>query len=130
MHPEDRTVRGTSLDTDDGNAIALFDASPQPVAIFSQGHIRYANDACAKLVGLSSAKEVIGASLDRFVGPGTSKDLGGFLDQRAEQGSDTFSEVLFTAAGEPIHVHLATLPIRFQGEPAHLVYLDDVTEHE
>lgn len=108
----------------------LADLSPEAIVVHSQGKIVYANRSAAKLVRAKSPKQIVGASILKFVHP----DYLEIVKQRTEHVYNLkrpvgiIEEKLITLKDDIIDVEVISIPIIFQGKSSAQVILKDITE--
>ncbi|WP_375755385.1 PAS domain S-box protein [Corallococcus exercitus] len=102
---------------------ALMEGFPDPAAIERDGHIVYANAALVTALGFARAEELVGRRLSEFLAdvPGTGVASGDSKPLTSERR-------LVLRDGRTRVVELASLPLRFDGQPAVVSIARDVTE--
>ncbi|RKH45652.1 PAS domain S-box protein [Corallococcus sp. AB050B] len=102
---------------------ALMEGFPDPAAIERDGHIVYANAALVTALGFARAEELVGRRLSEFLAdmPGTGVTSGDSTPLTSERR-------LVLRDGRTRVVELASLPLRFDGQPAVVSIARDVTE--
>ncbi len=106
----------------------LVEQSPDGLAVFSNGIIKYVNMAAVKLSGIPDSESIIGRSIMEFVHPESQKKISERLEL-LEQGedSDLLEEKLIKADGTSIDVELIAAPIVYQNEKAFQVIIRDIS---
>ncbi|MBZ4334022.1 PAS domain S-box protein [Corallococcus coralloides] len=102
---------------------ALLEGFPDPAAIERDGHIVYANAVLVTTLGFERAEELVGRRLSEFLAdvPGTDVASGDSTPLTSERR-------LVLRDGRTRVVELASLPLRFDGQPAVVSIARDVTE--
>ncbi|MBN9681680.1 MULTISPECIES: PAS domain S-box protein [unclassified Corallococcus] len=102
---------------------ALMEGFPDPAAIERDGHIVYANAVLVTTLGFARAEELVGRRLSEFLAdvPGTGVVSGDSKPLTSERR-------LVLRDGRTRVVELASLPLRFDGQPAVVSIARDVTE--
>ncbi|RKG65539.1 PAS domain S-box protein [Corallococcus sp. CA054B] len=102
---------------------ALMEGFPDPAAIEQDGHIVYANAVLVTTLGFARAEELVGRRLSEFLAdvPGTGVASGDSTPLTSERR-------LVLRDGRTRVVELASLPLRFDGQPAVVSIARDVTE--
>ncbi|MGE6762673.1 PAS domain S-box protein [Corallococcus interemptor] len=102
---------------------ALMEGFPDPAAIERDGHIVYANAVLVTTLGFARAEELVGRRLSEFLAdvPGTGVTSGDSTPLTSERR-------LVLRDGRTRVVELASLPLRFDGQPAVVSIARDVTE--
>ncbi|RKH65668.1 PAS domain S-box protein [Corallococcus aberystwythensis] len=102
---------------------ALLEGFPDPAAIERDGHIVYANAVLVTALGFARAEELVGRRLSEFLSdmPGTGVVSGDSKPLTSERR-------LVLRDGRTRVVELASLPLRFDGQPAVVSIIRDVTE--
>jgi PAS domain S-box-containing protein len=105
---------------------------PDPIAIHSEGIIRYVNEACLKLLGAKSKDEIIGKPTLSFVHENYKK----FVEERIKNMKSgkvlksLVEEVFLDLKGNPIYVEVAASPIKFEGKDSVIVVFRNITERK
>lgn len=108
---------------------ALIDLSPLPLAVHRDGVILWVNDATVRLMGATSAEELLGRNAMEFVPP----DDRAMVTARIREGTSNdaslppLEERYVRLDGKVIHVEVAARPVMFEGQRATQVALVDVT---
>ena len=110
----------------------LVELSPETIAVHREGKFIYINAAGAKLFGASFQHDIIGKSIWDFIHP----DYEELIKKRvslitAAEGEVDFAEVkLVRLSGEIIDVESITIRIIYQGQPATLSMIRDITDRK
>lgn len=110
----------------------LVDRSPEAIAVHAHGKIVYVNKIGLKLIGATSAKQVLGESLMKFVHPDSVE----LVKQRVramiveQKPTDTAQEKFIRLDGQVIDVEVVSLPVRYKGEPAIQIVVRDITDRK
>jgi PAS domain S-box-containing protein len=120
----------TGLMLKSGQFSAMLDLSPDPIAIYQGELIRYANPACAALVGAAGPAEIIGQSILPFIHPAYAayvlKKSRQLVRQRLENGEAGMQWLRKDGSSVPVHVRASA--IVYDGQPAIMVQGRDITE--
>jgi PAS domain S-box-containing protein len=107
----------------------LVDLSPDGSAVHQQGRFVYVNAAGARMLGATSAAELLGEPVLRFVHPEWVGRVTGRVRQLSEgEAVPPTVERLMRLDGEPVDVEITAVPITFDGAPAAQVIARDITE--
>ncbi len=108
----------------------LVEVTPVAVAVYCDSGILFVNQACSNLIGAKDASELIGRSHFHFVHPDYRK----LVRERAQQAWEKFlppTELkIICLSGEEIEVEVVSGPIQYQGRPAVIVTLVDISERK
>ncbi|NRD53422.1 PAS domain S-box protein [Corallococcus exiguus] len=102
---------------------ALMEGFPDPAAIERDGHIVYANAVLVTTLGFARAEELVGRRLSEFLA-----DVPGTGVASVDSTPLTSERRLVLRDGRTRVVELASLPLRFDGQPAVVSIARDVTE--
>jgi len=108
----------------------LITLSPDAIFVVQDERLRYVNSALVALVGASSADHLIGAGPEIFVHPDDIprvNERGRRLRDTQAQG-DLSQHRYVHATGSVLRVESTAAPISWQGQPATLFFVRDVTE--
>ncbi len=109
-----------------------FEIFPDPIAIHSEGIIKYVNEACVKLLEAESKEEIIGKTALSFV----HNSYKTFVEERikilkkGEILKDLVEEIFITLKGNKIYVEVAAAPIKFEGKDSILVVFRDISKRK
>ena len=120
----------TGLMLNSGQFSAMLERSPDPIAIYQDEIIRYANPACAALVGAAGPADLIGQSILSFVQSAYAayamKKSRQLVRQRVENGEARMQWLRRDGSSVPVHVRASA--IVYDGQPAIMVQGRDITE--
>jgi len=111
---------------------SLVELSPEAIAVHSEGQIIFANSAAMKLMGATSADELIGKSVFEILHPG-SREFAQKRIQEALKSGETAplaDEKFIKLNGDVIDVEITSQPINFGGKKALQVFVRDITERK
>lgn len=110
----------------------LVEWSPEAMAVHSGGLLRYVNPAAVKLMGASSAQDLIGKSILDLVHPDSQAIMLARVKESLERGSEApmIEEKFIKLDGSVIAVEVKSTPITFDGAPAIQVAVRDITERK
>lgn len=111
---------------------SLVDLTPEAVAVQSGGVLRFVNPAGVALVGASSASDLIGRPMLELVHP-DYRDCALEEARKVLAGGDAQPRVerkLLKLDGTPLDVELQSTAISYEGRPAILLAVHDVTERK
>ncbi|MDD5332398.1 MAG: EAL domain-containing protein [Rhodoferax sp.] len=108
---------------------SLIEWSPEAFNIHRDGKLLYVNQAAVKLFGARSAQELVGKSILDLVHPDFHQITLARAKSILDQGSATTMRELkyFKLDGTAIDVEVQGMPIIFEGKPAALVAMRDIT---
>jgi PAS domain S-box-containing protein len=117
------------LVTTEGRYRALFDASPDAIRVLCDGKVVMLNPAAIRLFGLSSAAEMIGKSAYDHLAPEFHKIVRERLRKVNElrQPAPPLEQVMVRSDGTRVAVEVTSMPFDFEGKPAALVIMHDLT---
>lgn len=107
----------------------LANLSPEAVVVHSEGKVMYANPAAKKLFLFKSDKEFIGKPVMSFVHPDTVPLIKQRIERmlRKRKIAPFVEEKFINAKGEVIVAETKAVPFVFQGKPAILAILHDIS---
>lgn len=111
---------------------ALFDHSPEPMVVHLHDKYLFANEAAARLYGLSKLQELIGRDITEFIHPDYVQavhERSQGLVQRQEV-APLFELKIVTVNGEVRDVQTIAIPFEYKGEIASQVVLRDITQQK
>jgi PAS domain S-box-containing protein len=108
----------------------LFELSPDSIAVYTDGIIRYANPATLRLLGANVPEEIIGRSMLDFVHPDYRKMVIERSRQQEKEGqpSPSAEEKFLRLDGRSVDAEVMAAPFEYQGKKSHLVISRDITE--
>jgi len=111
----------------------LVEKSPDAIAIYSDGRIRYMNPACRRLMKFPErADELIGKPVMQFVHPDFHQDVKKRIEKVSKGEADYgfFEETLIRFDGSLMKVEVAIAPIEFEGKPALQAVVRDISDRK
>ena len=128
--PEAPSAADTQVSTDERYR-PLFTLSPQPAWVYDADTLRFleVNEAALRAYGWGQT-EVLGMTIRDICPPSELCRLDAQLTETPRQGMHTVASVHRTKAGQPRHVQINSYPLQFEGRPARMVLVHDVTERE
>lgn len=128
----DRKEKEAALVESENRYRELVDNSPDAISIYRDGKIVFINNECLRLMGASSADELLGKQVIEFVDP----DYRSFAAERM-RNVITDGKILPLADekfikldGSPIDVEVKSMPIVYQNKPAVQLIVRDITERK
>ncbi len=111
---------------------SLVEASPEAILVYSGDKIVFANPAAMKMVGASSAEQVVGQSLLQFVHPDYQEMAAQRVQHALERGEPlpVAEEKLLRLDGSVMDAEVVSLPIQYNGRQALQVLVRDITEQK
>ncbi|MGH7203500.1 MAG: sensor histidine kinase [Candidatus Levyibacteriota bacterium] len=110
----------------------LAEVTPEAVVVHSEGVIVYANDATLLLIGTKNPEDIIGQPVMKFVHPDSipliQERIIKMLSKR--KVAPFVEEKFINLKGEIIIAETKAVPFTFQGKPAILAILHDITERK
>ncbi len=108
---------------------ALIEAAPEPIGVFRDGGIVYANPALVRLHGYDSIEELVGLSIPAILHP---DDRVTFAERNARRARgeelEPYEYRLLTRRGTVLMVEMTSIKIELDDGPAVLVMMRDRTE--
>jgi PAS domain S-box-containing protein len=110
----------------------LVEGSPDAIAIYIDGKVVYANNACVTLSRASSVDQLIGMSVIDFVHPDYLDFVSHRMDQLSEfsNPSSLAEEKLLRLDGTGILVEVKAIPIKYNQKEAVQIIIRDITERK
>jgi PAS domain S-box-containing protein len=110
----------------------LVELSPNAIAVHHRGKIVYINSAGARLLGASSATELIGRSVLEFVDPKNQAAVESRLQQarNLEMVDPIREQRLIRLDGRGVDAEVTVIPFSHEGEPAVQIICRDLTERK
>jgi len=108
----------------------LVEMSPGPILVHADGEIVYLNDAMVDLVESTDRGELLGTNIGSFV---PEDDVEETLEtaakvQRGKVEITSDEQTVRTFTGEVRHIETTSRPIAYEGEPAVLTVIKDITD--
>src|SRR5208283_2067552 len=110
----------------------LVELSPNGIVIARNGRIAYANPAGARLLGASTAQELLGRPVGEFVSADARSSVTDRLTRVLNNGGADYlgREHFVRIDGNPLEVELTALPFLYEHEPAVQVIFSDITPNK
>jgi len=110
----------------------LFELSPDAIMVYQEGKVVFANGAAARLVGAGGPQELLGKEMLDFVHPDYHAMALERVRRMREQGNNlpVVEEGYLRLDGTPIDVDVTAAPFQYQGRPAFMAIIRDVTERK
>ena len=126
----DRKRAELQLRESEANYRALVEWSPESIAVSRHGTVLFANPAAVKMLGAANTTELIGRPIAGFIHPDSRPAAVDRLRYLAASGGalPMVNERVVRLDGTMIEVEIQARTINFQGEPAVLASMRDVTE--
>jgi PAS domain S-box-containing protein len=109
----------------------VVEQSHDAIAIHQDGEVVFANQRCLEMLGYTEA-ELLGKSFQAIVAPEERERISEFYRQRIDANSDSpprkYESVFLTSDGTRRIGELTVTTIQYEGEPAILVFVRDVTD--
>ena len=112
---------------------ALLDIAPDAIAIVRAGTVLYMSSTGARMLGYRTARDVVGVSMADWMEPEDVALAGRRMGEimRSGRALDLPQEYRArTQDGRSILVEVASVPITYEGSPAVLAFVRDVTERK
>ena len=108
---------------------ALVEHSPEAIFIGAQGYFVYVNPATVRLLGASSAEQLLGKNVVDFVHPDYRHAVADRMQRIFEAKSNTppLDEKFLRLDGTVIDVEVSAVAFNFNGENTGLVYVRNIT---
>ena len=128
--PFDRQEADVALRESEERFRAVVELSPNALAVHRGGRLLYVNPAAVKMVGATSAQELVGRPMLDLVHPDFHQVVLARVKNGASATDDlpVLEEKFVKMDGTPIDVEVQPRPITYGGAPATLVAVRDVTE--
>ncbi|MBU0561769.1 MAG: PAS domain S-box protein, partial [Bacteroidetes bacterium] len=110
----------------------VVDISPDSIVIHCEGKIVFVNPAAVKLVGASSAGDLIGKSAIEFVHPDERESIGKRILEILKNGKSSpwMEERFIKLDGSIIYVETVGTPTTYNSKPSVQVIIHDITERK
>lgn len=110
----------------------IVELSPEAIAVCNEEKFEYINSSGIKLLGATSAEEIIGKSILNFVHPASQNITKAEAWQAQEEGQQTeLIEGKFVQLNrQVIDIELKGVPITYQGKPAMQIVFSDITQRK
>ncbi len=110
----------------------LVEFSPEPIIVFTDYRIVYANPAAVHLLGADEIDGLIGKSVVELVHPDHAQDLLPQVEQLLREGkpSDMIQRKLFRLDKQVMDVEVTAVPIHYLGKPSIQLLCRDITERK
>ncbi|RKP44772.1 PAS domain-containing sensor histidine kinase [Cohnella endophytica] len=110
----------------------LVESSPEPIVVFQDLAIVYANPAAARLIGAEDPDQLIGEHISRFLHPDDNPGLVENVERLFVQGtaSESFEKRLIRFDGQMLHVEFRAVPIDFHGIGSIQLLFRDMTDRK
>jgi PAS domain S-box-containing protein len=107
----------------------LVEASPEPIAVYSDGRIVYANEAAARLVGASTPGAILGRQMADFIHIDSLEPVLERIRRLVEEHRpmEAIEDRLIRLDGAVVDVEMAALPISYEGGAAAQLVIRDIT---
>jgi PAS domain S-box-containing protein len=108
----------------------LIEDLPEPILVHVDGKIAFANAASAQVAGVASREELLGRELAEFATEATRETLKAWIGALRRGEHTARVELCFVRAsdGRELHLEVKSMQIDFDGRPATLDVVRDVTE--
>ena len=109
----------------------LLDISPVPIAIYTNGVVRYANRAAIDVMGATRSEELVGHYILDFVHPDDREAVTARSRlMAAGEPVDRAVERFIRVDGRTIEVDVTITPVVYHGEPSVQVLVRDITQRK
>jgi PAS domain S-box-containing protein len=110
----------------------LVDWSPEALSVHVDGRVRFVNQACLDLLGAASADELVGKSSGDVVPADRRQVAQAVVQEAIGQGRPVApqEQTFVRLDGSPVEVTVQGIPIVFDGEPALLASMRDITQRK
>lgn len=110
----------------------LVECSPEPILVYEQDRIVFANPAAVNLVGAKMPEDLVGEHVSRFWHPDDMACLPMRIREllREEKASDMTEQKLIRLNGDVLHVEMRAVPIKFKDRQSVQLLFRDVTDRK
>jgi PAS domain S-box-containing protein len=110
----------------------LIEGAPEGVFVQSQGRFVFLNPHMLTLLGASRAEQLLGTNFLERAAPEFRAAITGRIAAQRETGEPAapMEQEYLRLDGSRVPVEATAVPVQFQGQPAHLVFVRDVTERK
>lgn len=110
----------------------LIENSPDAIAIYVDGKIKFANKECLHLIGADNFDEILDKSILHFVHKDTRLEVIDRIRSSMKDGAilNSIEEVFVRTDGSVVIVEVKAVPIRFEGKNAMQLIVRDITDRK
>jgi diguanylate cyclase (GGDEF)-like protein/PAS domain S-box-containing protein len=110
----------------------VVELSPDGILVQSENKVAYVNGACIRMFGATSAGQLVGRPVLDFIHPDSREDVEQRISSLAKQNGPApmLERKAFRVDGVPINLEATAAAFVYQGKPAVLVVLRDITERK
>lgn len=107
----------------------LVEHSPEPIIVYGESVIVYANPAALKLVGAESENQLRGKSALEFIHPDERNELQEQIEYllKAEKPTNSIEKKLVRLDNQLINVEIRAVPVEYLGKPLIQLLCRDIT---
>jgi two-component system, sensor histidine kinase and response regulator len=111
---------------------ALIEEAPEAIYVQSGGRVIYSNPAMLRLLGASKPEELLDREIMSMIAPEFHAEVCSRIAYQRETGkrAPLMEQEYVRLDGLRIQVETTAVPIEFQGNDAHLVFLRDITQRK
>jgi diguanylate cyclase (GGDEF)-like protein/PAS domain S-box-containing protein len=128
---EQRQQKEAALKESEERYRLLVELSPESIAVYSEGKLKYINTTGALLLGAASPKELIGQPIQDFLHSDAQQlreGLARLVEVNGNQAALTYSGKLVKLDGQVIDVEVTGIRVTYLGKRAIQVIIRDITE--
>ncbi len=119
-----------ALRESDARFRTLVEGAPEAIFVQSGGNFVYLNPAMISLLGASKPEELLDTELMTRVAPRYRESTRVTLQRGTGSLAPPIEQEYLRLDGSHVPVETTSVPIRFQGKDAHLVFIRDITERK
>lgn len=108
----------------------LVELSPDGIFVIVEGHLVFSNDAAARILGYTSADQLVGKKVLDFIHPQHHESLGHLTRKHIEEDLPVplIEQKCVRSDGTLVDVGITTAPITYEGRRSYLAVVRDITE--
>lgn len=125
----DRKMEDVKLKESEERYRNLVELSPEPIIVYSESIIVYANPAALKLVGADDEDQLLGKPALAFIHPDERNELQSKIEYllKQEKPTDIIEKKLLRLDNQLINVEIRAVPIEYLGKPSIQLLCRDIT---
>jgi two-component system sporulation sensor kinase A len=110
----------------------LVECSPEPIVVFTNYRVAFANPATAELIGAESTESLVDKHIYQYVHPDHLEDLDVEIKWilSAGRSSELFEKKLIRLDGKEIYVEVKAVPVMFRGALSVQLLFRDITDRK
>lgn len=126
---KEKEILADSLAESERRSRSLLNIAPVSIIVHYLGTILWVNPEAKKMLGLDSDENMIGTSLFDYLDADTANKMEEVVRARASEKVTLYTEIhsVLHKSGQKIRVETTSLPLKFEGDLARVVFAKDIT---